>query len=173
MTTVKKDAEKVLGEEADDIIEDLEAARVMSTTAPDGAVIKTEDVEGEVEAENEGDEEVPEVEAPKAEAPAALTPADLAEALDKMLPSIGAAIDQRLQPLVEQVATLKAQVKSLAAEEAVKVKAVLDGGSLFDRMWSDKNSVQRRKTVTDNGGPEETKGTVAMDFAARYGPEGG
>jgi len=169
MTTVKKDAEKVLGEEATDIIEDLEAARVLSTTTPDGAVIKTEDVdvEGKV-AENESDEEVPEV-----EAPVALTPADLADALGKMLPGIGSAIDERLQPLVEQVAILEAQVKSLAAEETAKVKAVLDGGSLFDRMWSDKNSVQRRKTVTDNGGPEETKGTVAMDFAARYGPEGG
>jgi len=171
MTKVKDDAEKVLGEEAADIIKDLEAARVLSTTAPEGAVIKTE-VEVEVEVENESDEEAPEVEAPKAETPVALTPADLAEAFNKMLPGIGSAIDQRLQPLAEQVATLEAQVKSLAAEEAAKVKAVLDGGSLFDRMWSDKNSVQRRKTVTDTG-PEEAKGTAAMSFAARYGPDGG
>ena len=122
--------------------------------------------------EDEPEAEEAEEEAPEAEAPVALTPADLADALDKMLPGIGAAIDKRLTPLVEQVATLEAQVKSLAAEEAAKVKAVLDGGSLFDRMWSDKNSVQRRKTVTDTG-PEETKGTAAMNFAARYGPDAG
>ena len=169
MTTVEEDAKKVLGKDGEDIIEDLEAARVLSTTAPEGAVIKTESTDVEDEsAENEGDEEAPEV-----KPPVALTPADLADALDKMLPGIGSAIDKRLQPLVEQVATLEAQVKSLAAEEAAKVKAVLDSGSLFDRMWSDKNSVQRQsKAVTDTG-PEEAKGTAAMSFAARYGPDAG
>lgn len=106
----------------------------------------------------------------------ALTMSALTGALDKILPGIALAIDQRFEPLTSAVKELaaksgeiEAQIKALATEESAKVKAALDSdGDWFGKMWGE--SVQRGESAVKGEG--ETKGPAeapASDYAARYG----
>ena len=198
MTTAKEDALQVLGEDASDIVEEWEKARKKTKTLPDGALIKakgeTEMSEGENLEEQEEEQEQAEMTEPEAttEEPEqeptedvadtvedALTMSALTGALDKILPGIATAIDQRFEPLTNAVEALAvksdkldAQIKALATEESAKVKAALDSdGDWFDRMWG--NSVQRSESAVKGEGKEKGPAEApASEYAARYGNRG-
>jgi len=153
MTTIRDDAEKVLGAEGADVIAELEAART-AKALPDGAVIKAEG-DAELTIEEAGEEITTEAQP--------LTADDLAAALGEIMPALGDAIDQRLTPLAEQVADLAtkadhaaAQIKALGATEVEKVQKAIQGTSLFETMWPN----EKQLSVQRSGATETAKGSV-------------
>jgi len=186
MSTIAEDARLVLGEDGEEIVAGLEAART-AKALPDGALVKAKksevtemDEETTLEEQEEVEQETTESEAateePESEQEEALTMSAMSKALDAILPGIATAIDQRFEPLTGAVkelaaksAQLEAQIKALATEESAKVKAALDSdGDWFTRMWG--NSVQRDKSAVKGEG--EKKGPAeapASEYAARYG----
>ena len=172
MTEIADDAKRVLGDDGTEIVAELEEARTQKTL-PDGALIKSEEdqavseKEGEIKTEGETTDEEPAQETSPEAQP--LTMDDLTAALDTFLPGIAAAIDQRFEPLRQQVEELagktvafEEQIKTLSASEAEKVqKAIQNDGDIFSRMWPDEEalSVQGAKGAAKGKvkKPEETK----------------
>lgn len=180
MTTIKEDAQKVLGDEGAEIVQELEEAR-QQKTLPDGAMIKTtEEDEGmsdELETgEDENTEEMQEETTPE---PQPLTMEDLQGALGEILPGIAAAIDERFEPLRNQVSelagktvNLEAQVKALGASDVEKVqKAIQNSGDIFSMMWPDEKSlsVQGADATAKGKMPEETPQYQEGDVMGAYG----
>ena len=162
MADQKQDALDVLGEEAEELVEELEEATTKAQ--PDGAIVKGDpdesaDVETEQEPVVEQAEEKADVE-PEPEpdpAPEPITMEQLRSALQTLFESFKDNLNERLEPMeaaVTQVAELKAEIDALGATETEKVKAAIDSdsGSWFEELV--KNSVQRREPVKGKG-PEE------------------
>jgi hypothetical protein len=186
-TTLAEDARKVLGDDAEGLIEELEAARITakSDSVPDGALIKTEqdteevtmpkqeqtttEVAVEEPTDKEEKEEQPEEQKPEALSGATIK-ATVAGVLKEMLPGIGKAIDERLQPIKQSVDKLATDMEVIKAEETAKVAAAIDNdGDWYESIWG--NSVQRAEQTgavkgEGVGGPEESK---SSDYANRYG----
>ena len=173
MTTLAEDARAVLGEDADEVVQELEAARTTKgAVAPADALVKAEEdmadevqettTEVVVEEDVEEEEEQPEVTEPEA-----LSEAAVMEIVKGILPGIGEAIEQRLKPLVESVQSLKAEMEVLKVEETAKVAAAIDNdGNWFDKIFG--NSVQRAEGAVkgETKGPEEAP---SGDYQSRYG----
>lgn len=170
MDGMKDDAKQVLGDEAEDEIEKIEAA--MTKTKPESAVIKGED-DGEDEIEGEPEEDPEDDEAPEDESPEepALTMSVLVE---EVLPGIGQAVDKRMESAIEElrasVSELNAKVNALAEEETKKVKSALDNdGDWFRAMYG--NSVQRGKATVKGEDREPEQRHIVTKFASKYGPK--
>lgn len=103
---------------------------------------------------------------------APLTMETLQGALDTLLPGIAQAIDQRFEPLSNQLAELagktvefEAQLKALGAAETEKVqKAIQNDGDIFSRMWPDE------KQLSVQGVSDTAKGTVKKVDETPYKP---
>ena len=151
--TQKQDAIDVLGEDATALVDELEAATTKAM--PDGVVVKAEETEPEPEAQPEAKAEA---EKP-AEAPESFTRGDMEKFLKQFvrdfLASFKAALDERMGPVeaaVGEIATMKAQIDALKAEETVKVQKAIDsGGNWWEAMM--KASVQRREATVEGKAP--------------------
>jgi hypothetical protein len=159
----KRDAMDVLGDGAEELVDELEQATTKAQ--PDGAVIKADEEqeqapEQKAEPETEAEPDAEESEPDQAEAPDAVTMEQLRELMQTLFDSFGKAIDERLAPFekaTDDIEALKAQVDALGTTEAEKVKAAIDSDGDW---WAQlvKNSVQRRQPVED-GGPQESTDT--------------
>lgn len=159
--SIADDAQKVLGEDGTEIVNQLEEARTQKTL-PDGALIKSEDDEQEEEAVEEAVEEQETKTEEQALEAQPITMEDLTGAIDALLPGIAAAIDERFEPLRNKIdelagksAQFEEQIKSLGATEAEKVKNALDSGNIFDRMWPNEAELS-----VQGAGKSTAKGTV-------------
>ena len=161
MDIQKQDALDVLGEDAADLVEELDAATTKAQ--PDGAVIKAENEEPEAEQE-QPEAKAEDTEPEPEEAPPQPQPVSMEQfqvALEGLFTSFRDFLNERLAPMeasVAQVAELKAQVDALATDETEKVKAAIDSdGDWFTQLV--KNSGQRQEPVKGNEGPEEKSDT--------------
>ena len=162
----KQDALDVLGEEAKDLVDELEAATTKAM--PDGVVVKAEEpcaCGEECKCEEPKSEPEPQPEA-KAEAEAkpdeaSFTRGDMEKFLKQFvkdfLASFKGALDERMGPIeaaVSKLPQMEAQIDALKAEETVKVKAAIDSdGNWWEAMM--KASVQRREPVEGKGPVEK------------------
>lgn len=134
-TTLEQDALSVLGDA--ELVEELEGARAegKSQAAPDGAVIKAEDVQADAEETDEEQESTEE--APTQAESAEPGPIAESEVTLKMLKSvvtrIADAVTERLSPVQSEMKALKdglaeqqTQIEALATTEGEKVKAAID-----------------------------------------------
>lgn len=181
---IKEDARQVLGKEGAEVIAELEEART-AKALPDGAIVKSEDSnsEGEtVDDEQQTDEIQFSTDAEGAVADAALTANELTEQLAALMPQFGAAINERLAPMQEQLdamagktAEFEAKILALSDDQVAQVQKVVNNQSLFERMWpdTDKLSVQRSATGETAKGnvksPEETKPKAGDVQSAFFG----
>jgi hypothetical protein len=153
--TQKEDALDVLGEEAKDLVDELEEATTKAN--PEGAIVKTDGEEPEAPDSPEPIEEPQ----PAAEpAPDAVTADQLRDLLQNLFESFKSNLDERLGPVeaaVGEMAALRAQVDALGATETEKVKAAVDspGGEWWEMLV--RNTVQRREKPVE--GPKETART--------------
>jgi len=155
----KQDALDVLGEDAAELVEELEAATTKAM--PEGAVVKEAEQE-----EADSNESGPGVKAEEAEsvesvdepepvdAPQPVTMEGLQVIIAELFSAFGEQLNERLAPMetaAQQVAALKAQVEALGATETEKVQAAVESGGDW---WTElvKRSVQRREPVKDHQG---------------------
>lgn len=158
MADQKQDALDVLGEEAEELVEELEAATTKAK--PDGAIVKGDSEESleEDQVEEQAKEKADIEPDPEPDpAPEPITMEQFRGMLQTLFESFKENLNERLAPMeaaVTEVAELKAQVDALGATETEKVKAAIDSdsGDWFEELV--KNSVQRREPVK-GGGPEE------------------
>jgi len=166
--TQKQDALDVLGEEAADLVNELDAATTKAQ--PEGAIVKADETEAECptceapqpepEQKAEGDSEGDGEDAKKDDK-GSITLEQLQSLLSKLFESFKSNLDERLGPVeaaVEQVVALKAQVEALGASETEKVKAAIDSDT--GDWWTQlvRSSVQRREAPV-KGGPQEKTDT--------------
>jgi len=152
--TQKQDAIDVLGEDATALVDELEAATTKAM--PDGVVVKAEETEPEPQPEPQPEAKA---EAPAEAAPESFTRGDMEKFLKQFvrdfLASFKAALDERMGPVeaaVGEIATMKAQIDALKAEETVKVQKAIDsGGNWWEAMM--KASVQRREATVEGKAP--------------------
>lgn len=176
MTTIAEDARAVLGDDADELIQELEAARTTAKAIPADALVKTEGTEMPDEVKTDPTavvvEEVIEEETKEEETPdvAALSEATIkatvAGVLKEMLPGIGTAIDTRLKPISEAVEKLATDMEVIKTDTTAKVAAAIDNeGDWYTNLFG--NSVQRAEGTVkgEPKGPEEAK----SDYGSRYG----
>jgi len=167
--TQKQDALDVLGEEAADLVNELDAATTKAQ--PEGAIVKADETEAECPAceapqpeqkAEEPDAAVPEpVGGELTPEPDGLTMEQLESIVQHLFETFGKTLDERFAPVeaaVEQVEAIKARVDALGASETEKVKAAID--SPAGDWWTElvKNSVQRREAPV-KGGPEQVTDT--------------
>jgi hypothetical protein len=168
--TQKQDAIDVLGPDGAALVDELEAAKTKS--APDGVVVKAEEAEAQPEPEVKAEAAKPAAE----EAPASFTRGDMEKFLKnfvkEFLASFKSALDERMGPVeaaIGEIATMKAQIDALAAEETVKVKAAIDSpaGAWYETMI--KASVQRREAPVEGKGPAERPPAPDDPFNRMFG----
>jgi len=151
----KQDALDVLGEDAAELVEELEAATTKAM--PDGAVVKEAEPEEPTEKAEET-ELIESVDEPEpVDAPQPVTMEGLQAIIAELFNAFGDQLNERLAPMetaVQDVAALKSQVEALGATETEKVQAAVESGGDW---WTElvKRSVQRREPVKDHQGPEE------------------
>jgi len=138
MSTLAEDARTVLGEEGDEIVNELEAART-AKTVPNGALVKTEIEE---EQKTEPQDEVTE--------PAQYATMEQVQSwLGEQIPGLAQQVKDVIAPLAEQIAELGAktvgieeQIKTLQTSDAQKVqKAVQDDGNIFQSYWPNESNL--------------------------------
>ena len=155
--TQKQDALDVLGEDAEELINELEEATTKSM--PEGAIVKDVEPEQEEEPQPEAKaEEEIEPEPEDAPLPAqGISMDELRGVMETLFASFREVLDERLAPMeaaVGEVAELKAQVDALGATETEKVQAAIDSGGDW---WQElvKRSVQRQQPVEDQEPEQE------------------
>jgi hypothetical protein len=154
MADQKQDALDVLGEDAAELVAELDAATTKAQ--PEGAIVKAEDVEPEPEEAAEKADIEPEPEPEPA--PDQLTMEQLQSVIEQLFTAFGEQLNERLAPTeaaIQQVAEMKAQIDALGATETEKVQAAIDSGTgdWFTELV--KSSVQRRESVKDQSGPKQ------------------
>lgn len=171
-TTLEQDALAVLGEAG--LVKELEEARAesKSTAAPDGAVIKADDVPADAEEaddEQEGEEKAP-PETESAEPEPVAESAVTLDVLKSVVTRIADAVTERLSPvqteikaLTDQVAGQQAQIEALATTEGEKVKAAIENdGDWLTKIL--KGSVQHDNTgVVKGKTPERDEKPTGAD----------
>lgn len=169
--TQMQDAIDVLGEEAQPLIDELEAAK--GKAAPAAAVVKA-DAEPtcacaraavpEQKAEGEGNAEVKAQPGPAEGAADAevkpdktLTMAELKKLLGALFDTFGKSITQRLAPIeasVGRIEAIEARVNALAASETEKVQRAIDSPSGDWLTETIRKSVQRRAAPVKGAEPQ-------------------
>jgi hypothetical protein len=181
-TTLEQDALSVLGDA--ELVKELEGARAegKSQAAPDGAVIKAEDVQAdaeETEEEQEDTEKAP-TQAESAE------PGPVAESevtlgmLKSVVTRIADAVTERLSPVQSEMKALKdglaeqqTQIEALATTEGEKIRAAIDSDGdwlteiLKGSVQHDESGVVKGKTPK----PEEQELTADQGVMGALFPQ--
>lgn len=172
--TIAQDALQVLGQDGEEEVKKLEAARLASKSEaiPEGAVIKTDDDKSEVAAAEPvaEPEPKPEVKMEKVEPEKKSEPLpDLAEMKTTLVALVEAmnAVNGVAKALTELSAKVDKQAKELQAikvTDEAKVKSALDGGGI----WGALNLYSPRNDKTNVVKSEEVKGPQVTEQ-----PQGG
>jgi hypothetical protein len=159
----KQDALDVLGAEAEELVNELEAATEKSM--PEGVVVKAEEPEPEVIEEPEAKAEAEKPSEKKDAGERSITLSELQTLIKQLFESFKSNLDERLGPVeaaVGEIAEMKAQIDALGATETEKVKSAIDSGG--GDWWQEllKASVQRQQPV-ENAGPEQKRAAPPDD----------
>lgn len=175
MATQKQDALSVLGEEAEELVDELEKAKVKSKVDK-AALLKGEDEEKEKEKKEkpeEEPEEKPEKEPEPAPQPSPEVEAAVKSLLTDFMPRFGDRIVEHVDATIkaqvgDRIEKLEARIEAVAADETAKVKAAMDNPeSWIDALAEKSLSVQHGDEAVVKG--EKVKEAPAGDFAQAWG----